>query len=241
MRSRFNPEMCSASMGIYLFNTSALLDALEEDNSLEGSSHDFGKDVLPRMIRQGRRVFAYDFVDENKKEIRYWRDIGTLDAFYGASMDLVAVSPIFNLYDDAWPIRSAQWTYPPAKFVFAEEGKRMGVGVNSMVCAGCIVSGGRVVNSILSPGVRVHSYSEVEFSILFPHVNVGRHSRVRRSIIDTGLSIREYSEIGFDPEADRARGHFVTESGIVVVHAGSPDVIPSGSASEPDRVAYEPT
>jgi glucose-1-phosphate adenylyltransferase len=224
VRSRFNPEMCSASMGIYLFNTATLLEELEADNALEGSSHDFGKDVLPRMIEGGRKVQAYDFVDENRTDIRYWRDIGTLDAFYEANMDLVSVSPVFNLYDDKWPIRSAQWTYPPAKFVFAEEGRRMGVGVNSMVCAGCIISGGRVVNSILSPGVRVNSYSEVEFSILFPHVNIGRHSRIRRAIIDTDVTVEEHTEIGFDPEADQRAGHFVTESGIVIVHGDSPNV-----------------
>jgi glucose-1-phosphate adenylyltransferase len=221
-RSRFNPEMCSASMGIYLFDTRVLLEALEADNSLDGSAHDFGKDVLPLMISEGRKVSAFDFLDENRTDVRYWRDIGTLDAFYEANMDLVSITPIFNLYDEKWAIRSAQWPYPPAKFVFAEEGRRMGVGVNSMVCAGCIVSGGRVVNSILSPGVRVNSYSEVEFSILFPHVNIGRHSRIRRAIIDADLDIEEHTEIGFDPVADQRAGHFVTDSGIVIVHAGSP-------------------
>jgi glucose-1-phosphate adenylyltransferase len=223
-RSRFNAEMCSASMGIYLFNTSVLLEALEADNAVEGSSHDFGKDVLPQMIAEGRKVCAFDFLDENRTDIRYWRDIGTLDAFYEANMDLVSITPIFNLYDERWPIRSAQWPYPPAKFVFAEEGRRMGVGVNSMVCAGCIVSGGRVVNSILSPGVRVNSYSEVEFSILFPGVNIGRHSRIRRAILDADLDVEEHTEIGFDPVADRRAGHCVTDSGIVIVHAGSPRV-----------------
>jgi glucose-1-phosphate adenylyltransferase len=237
-RSRFNPEMCSASMGIYLFDTEVLRQALEEDNSLEGSSHDFGRDVLPLLVGSGRRVFAYDFVDENRTDVRYWRDIGTLDALYEANMDLVAITPIFNLYDEKWLIRSAQWPYPPAKFVFAEEGRRMGVGVNSMVCAGCIVSGGRVVNSILSPGVRVNSYSEVEFSILFPHVNIGRHSRIRRAIIDVGLEIEEHTEIGFDPEADQRAGHFVTESGIVVVHAGSPNVQPQKNVERQDGFLY---
>jgi glucose-1-phosphate adenylyltransferase len=209
-------------MGIYLFDTRVLLEALEADNSLDGSSHDFGKDVLPLMISEGRKVSAFDFLDENRTDVRYWRDIGTLDAFYEANMDLVSITPVFNLYDEKWAIRSAQWPYPPAKFVFAEEGRRMGVGVNSMVCAGCIVSGGRVVNSILSPGVRVNSYSEVEFSILFPHVNIGRHSRIRRAIIDADLDIEEHTEIGFDPVADQRAGHFVTDSGIVIVHSGSP-------------------
>ena len=224
VRSRFNPEMCSGSMGVYLFSTEQLLRALAEDREAEQTRHDFGADILPRMVAQGRRVFAYDFVDENKTEESYWRDIGTLDAYYEANMDLVSVSPVFNLYDEDWPIRTYQPQYPPAKFVFAEEGRRMGVSINSMMCAGCIVSGGRVVNSILSPGVRVHSYSEVESSILFHNVQVGRHSRIRRAIIDTDIALPERTEIGFDAEGDRAKGHFVTESGIVIVHPASPGV-----------------
>jgi glucose-1-phosphate adenylyltransferase len=235
-RSRFNPEMCSASMGIYLFETRILLDALEANSSKQDSSHDFGRDILPELIEGGARVYAYDFIDENKKKIRYWRDIGTLDAFYEANMDLVSVNPVFNLYDEAWPVRGHQPQYPPAKFVFAEEGRRMGVGVNSLVCAGCIVSGGRVMNSILAPGVRVNSYSEIESSILFPNVNIGRHSRIRRAIVDSNLELREHSEIGFNVEADRAAGHFITEGGIVVVHSESPGVIARSNfrpASEP--------
>jgi glucose-1-phosphate adenylyltransferase len=211
-------------MGVYLFNTECLLRALSEDYESPETRHDFGADILPWMVAQGRRVFGYDFVDENKKEESYWRDIGTLDAYYEANMDLVSVSPVFNLYDEDWPIRTHQPQYPPAKFVFAEEGRRMGVSINSMMCAGCIISGGRVVNSILSPGVRVNSYSEVESSILFHNVTVGRHSRIRRTIIDHDIELPEHSEIGFDLEEDRKRGHFVTESGIVVVHPKSPGV-----------------
>ena len=223
-RSHFNPQMCSASMGIYLFSTRVLLDALREDHSLESSSHDFGADVLPRLVESDRRVCALDFAGNSPKEAPYWRDVGTLDAYYEATMDLVSVSPEFNLYDEQWPLRTEQPMYPPAKFVFAEGGRRMGVGVNSMVCAGCIVSGGRVVNSVLSPGVRVNSHSEVESSILFRNVTVGRHSRIRRTIIDTRVQLPEHTEIGFDVEQDRRKGHFVTESGIVVVHSGSPGV-----------------
>ena len=223
-RSRSNPAMCSASMGIYLFSTSALLDALEADHGAVGSTHDFGKDVLPRMVAEGRRVFAYDFVDENRNDSPYWRDIGTLDAYFEANMDLVDPDPVFNLYDDSWPLRTYQPQCPPAKFVFSEHGRRMGVGVNSMVCAGCVVSGGRVMNSILSPGVRVNGYAEVEQAILFPGVQIGRHSRVRRAIVDSGVHLPDHSEIGFDSAEDRRRGHFVTESGVVVVHAGSPGV-----------------
>ena len=224
VRSKFNPEMCSASMGVYLFNTECLLQTLTEDHESSETRHDFGGDILPRMVAQGQRVFGYDFVDENKQQEPYWRDIGTLDAYYEANMDLVSVSPVFNLYDEEWPIRTYQPQYPPAKFVFAEEGRRMGVSINSMMCAGCIVSGGRVVNSILSPGVRVNSYSEVESSILFHNVTVGQHSRIRRAIIDHDIMLPEHSEIGFDLEEDRKRGHFVTASGIVIVHPESPGV-----------------
>ncbi len=223
-RSQFNPEMCSASMGIYLFSTRVLLDALREDHSCESSSHDFGADVLPRLVESGRHVYALDLAGNGQKEAPYWRDVGTLDAYYEATMDLVSVSPEFNLYDEQWPLRTEQPMYPPAKFVFAEGGRRMGVGVNSMVCAGCIVSGGRVVNSVLSPGVRVNSHSEVESSILFRNVTVGRHSRIRRTIIDSRVQLPEHTEIGFDVEQERQKGHFVTESGIVVVHSGSPGV-----------------
>jgi glucose-1-phosphate adenylyltransferase len=222
VRSRFNPEACSASMGIYLFSTGVLLDALLEDHHALDTKHDFGGDILPRLVEQGRRVYAYDFVDDKKNDVPYWRDIGTLDAYYEANMDLVSVSPVFNLYEEDWIMRTYQPQYPPAKFVFAEEGRRMGVSINSMISVGCIVSGGRVVNSILSPGVRVNSYSEVESSILFHNVLVGRHSRVRGAIVDRNVCLPEHSEIGFDIEKDRAKGHFVTDSGIVVVHADSP-------------------
>ena len=223
-RSQFNPEMCSASMGIYLFSTRVLLEALREDHSRQSSSHDFGADVLPGLVESGRRVCAFDLAGESRTEAPYWRDVGTLDAYYEATMDLVSVAPEFNLYDEHWPLRTEQPIYPPAKFVFAEGGRRMGVGVNSMVCAGCIVSGGRVVNSVLSPGVRVNSHSEVESSILFRNVVVGRHSRIRRTIIDSRVQLPEHTEIGFDVEQDHKKGHFVTESGIVVVHSGSPGV-----------------
>ena len=234
-RSSCNPAMCRASMGIYVFSTRALLDALDADHASRNSAHDFGKDVLPRMVAEGRRVFAYDFLDENRKESPYWRDIGTLDAYFEANMDLVDPDPVFNLYDNSWPLRTYQPQYPPAKFVFSEQGRRMGVGVNSMVCAGCIVAGGRVMNSILSPGVRVDGYAEVEQAILFHGVHIGRHSRIRRAIVDTGVELPEHTEIGFDPAEDRRRGHFVTDSGVVVVHAGSPGVAGRGGAQTETR------
>ena len=216
MPSPFNPSMVSASMGIYVFQTDLLLRMLHEDAGDPNSSHDFGRDVIPRHLDQVR-VVAYDFRDMNAKSSRYWRDVGTLDAYYDANMDLVDVVPQFNLYDRRWPIHTNVTQHPPAKFVFAQEGRRMGVAVDSVVSAGCIVSGGRVLRSILSPGVRVNSYCEVEYSILLPNVEIGRYSRVRRAIINTGVKLPESSSIGFDPEADRAKGHTVTEAGIVVV------------------------
>jgi glucose-1-phosphate adenylyltransferase len=221
--SYFNSDMCSASMGVYLFSTSVLLDALYKDALDDASSHDFGRDVLPKLIGS-RKVLAYDFVDENKKEVRYWRDVGTLDAFYSANMDLIAVSPIFNLYDQHWPLRGAPTRHPPAKFVFADEGVRMGIALDSLISQGCIISGGRVTRSILSPGVRIDSYSSVEDSILFSDVHIGRHSRIRRAIIDQNLQLPENTVIGFDPVADKEAGHFITDSGVVVVHPESPGV-----------------
>lgn len=215
-RSRFDPSMVSVSMGIYVFKTKVLLDALHEDSQLPDSAHDFGKDVIPRLLSRVR-VVAYDFRDLNAKQSRYWRDVGTLDAYYEANMDLVDVVPEFNLYDQSWPIRTRVTQQPPAKFVFAQEGRRMGVAVDSVVSAGCIISGGRVLHSVLSPGVRVNSYCEVEYSILMPASEIGRYSRLRRAIINTGVKVPDSSVIGFDLEADRAKGYHVTEGGIVVV------------------------
>jgi glucose-1-phosphate adenylyltransferase len=216
--SVFNPDMLSASMGIYVFNTDVLLRALRQDARNPDSAHDFGKDVLPAALGNAR-VIAYDFRDINDKQARYWRDVGTIDAFYEANLDLVAVTPEFNLYDHDWPIRTRVVQAPPAKFVFAQEGRRMGVAIDSIVCAGCIVSGARVVRSVLSTGVRVNSYCEIECSILMPNVEIGRKSRIRRAIVDSGAHIPESTVIGYDLEQDRASGYHVTDSGIVVVPA----------------------
>ncbi len=204
-----------ASMGVYLFNKSLLAQALEEDARNSSSTHDFARDIIPTLIeRYG--IYAHLFVDENKKEAKYWMDVGTIEAYYEANMDLIAVSPHFNLYDTEWPIRTYQPQFPPAKFVFAQKDLRMGIALDSIVSGGCIISGGRVINSVLSPGVRVNSYCEVDRSILFPHVEVGRHSRVSKAIIDRGVHLPEGTTIGFDAEEDRKR-FSVTESGIVVV------------------------
>jgi len=214
IRSPYDPSKISASMGIYVFNTEVLIPVLLKDAEDPESSHDFGKDILPKMLAD-YRVYSFNFVDENKKEALYWRDVGTLEAYYEANMDLVSVSPVFNLYDEEWPIRTHQRQYPPAKFVFAEA-NRMGHALDSLVSQGCIISGGQVQNCVLSPDVRINSFSEVESSILFSHVNVGRRCRIRRAIIDRDVHIPEGTTIGYDPEADRQR-YFVTESGITIV------------------------
>jgi glucose-1-phosphate adenylyltransferase len=214
LRSPYNPHMVSGSMGVYLFNTDVLIPVLLKDAEDPNSSHDFGKDILPKMV-DDYKVYSFNFIDENKKAAQYWRDVGTLDAYYEANLDLVSVSPVFNLYDAAWPIRTHQRQYPPAKFVFAEPG-RMGVAVDSIVSMGSIISGGVVRNSVLSPDVRVNSYSEVDSSILFSHVDVGRHCRIRHAIIDRDVHIPEGTVIGYDTETDRQR-YFVTDSGITVV------------------------
>ena len=205
---------CNASMGIYIFNTHLMIPILLADSEDPKSAHDFGKDILPRIISK-HRVFAFNFIDENRKDALYWRDVGTLDAYYEANMDLVSVSPVFNLYDKDWPLRTWQHQYPPAKFVFADP-ERMGVALDSIVGNGSIVSGGRVQRCVVGNNVRVNSYCEVSDSILYNHVNVGRHSRIRRAIIDRHVTLPERTEIGFDMEADKRRFH-VTDSGIVVV------------------------
>ncbi len=213
-RSPRDPAKCLASMGVYLFNTQSLIPILIADAEDALSYHDFGRDILPKILDR-HRVWAYSFIDENKKEALYWRDVGTLDAYFEANMDLVSVSPIFNLYDKSWPITTWQHQYPPPKFVFSEP-ERVGMAVESSVAGGSIISGGRVLRSMVGYDVRVNSYSEVEDSILFNHVNVGRRCRIRRAIVDRHVALPEGAVIGYDREEDRKHYH-VTESGIVVV------------------------
>jgi glucose-1-phosphate adenylyltransferase len=214
------PDLVFASMGIYLFNTKTLLEYLKSD-ALQDTSHDFGKNIIPQMLKTAH-VCAYNFKDENKKEAKYWRDVGTIDAYWEANMDLVSVDPLLNLYDKAWPIRTYQAQNPPAKFVFAQEkkGGRLGIALDSIVAHGCIVSGGRVQNSVLSPNVRVNSYSEVHDSILMENVDIGRHCRIRRAVIDKDVVIPPETEIGYNLEKDKQRYH-VTPSGIVVIAKGT--------------------
>jgi glucose-1-phosphate adenylyltransferase len=203
-----------ASMGIYIFDMEVLVPALEED-AARSTTHDFGKDIIPDLIAKVP-VFAYRFYDENKKAAKYWRDIGTLDAYYEANMDLCQVNPEFNLYDPEWPLRTYQVQAPPAKFVFADEGRRCGQALDSVISAGCIISGSRIAGSVLCPNVRVHSFCDIDRSIIMPGVRIGRHARIRRAIIDRDVFVPRGALIGYNEAEDRRR-HTVSDTGIVVV------------------------
>ena len=209
------------SMGIYIFDRHVLEEELEEDAHKE-TSHDFGKNVIPQMIKKNRyKIMAYQFVDLNNKEALYWRDVGTLDAYYESNMDLVQVSPQFNLYDREWPIRTYQLQYPPAKFVFAQSfGGRRGTALDSLVADGCIISGGLMQRSILSQNVRVNSYAEIQDSLLLEGVDVGRYAKIKNAIIDKYAKIMPNAQVGYDAEKDRKR-FTVTPKGIVVVEKGA--------------------
>lgn len=217
-----NPDSSFVNMGIYVFDAAALREIFLEMDEKNIPANDFGQDVIPYMINSGRDVFAYRFIDENKKSQPYWKDIGTIDSYYSASMNLLSVSPDFNLYDLNWYIRAYQFQFPPAKTV-SHEGERVGRTLNSLVCDGCIISGGLVERSILGPNVRVNSYSYITDSIIMNNCNVGRHARIRRAIIDKNVTIPEGYEIGFDSEGDKKK-FTVTETGIVVI--GKNDVLP---------------
>jgi glucose-1-phosphate adenylyltransferase len=213
-------DSCFASMGNYIFSVKKLLEMLKKGKR-KYEDLDFGQHVIPMMIEQGDKVFAYSFFDNNitgmdPRERGYWKDVGTLDSYYEANMDLIHVSPQLNLYNYTWPILTNQGNLPPAKTIFDDEGRR-GLNIDSLVCGGCITSGSTVRRSILGPSCKVHSYALVEDSILFDKVQIGRHSRIKKAIIDEGISIPEGMEIGFDHEEDRLRGCIVTDSGIVVV------------------------
>lgn len=214
-----DPTRCLASMGIYVFNTKFLFEQLCNDATNQNSSHDFGKNIIPAVL-QTHRVRAFPFRDRDTNQAQYWRDVGTLEAYFAANMDLIAVQPPFNLYDASWPIRTFHSTLPPPKFVFAdlkEQSPRAGYALDSLVSQGCIVSGGRVEQSILSPNVRINSWADVRESILLSNVTIGRHARIRRAIIDKGVQIPEGMEIGYDLEHDRQRGFTITDSGLVVI------------------------
>ncbi|MCK9419058.1 MAG: glucose-1-phosphate adenylyltransferase [Nitrospirae bacterium] len=211
---------CFASMGNYIFSMSKLIDVLKQGKRAY-EELDFGQHVIPMMLDQGDKVFAYSYFDNNipgmePNERGYWKDVGTLDSYYDANMDLIHVSPQLNLYNYTWPILTNQGNLPPAKTVFDDNGRR-GQNLDSLVCGGCITSGAMVRRSILGPSCKVHSYALVEDSILFENVQIGRHARIRKAIIDENINIPEGMEIGFNHEEDRMRGCIVTESGIVVV------------------------
>ena len=212
-----NPALCLSNMGVYIFNTQFMIQKLNEDAQNKESVHDFGKNIIPALIQQGAKVFAYNFRDENKKQAKYWRDVGDIDTYFEANMDLVQVDPLLNLYDHDWPIRTLQPQSPPAKFVFADPTTdRMGVSYDSIVTQGCIVSGGKVIRSVLSPDVRVNSYSRVERCVLFEGVSIGRRARIMNAIIDKDVTVPEGMEIGYNAEQDKKK-FFVSPSGIIVI------------------------
>ncbi|MBD3672855.1 MAG: glucose-1-phosphate adenylyltransferase [Planctomycetaceae bacterium] len=227
-----DPLRCLASMGVYVFNTRFLFEELCRDATVPGSAHDFGKNIIPSLIHKAD-VRAFPFRDKNTGEGYYWRDVGTLDSYYEANQDLVSVEPELNLYDLSWPIRTYQPSLPPPKFVFAQQAgpnPRRGVALDSMVCDGSILSGGKVERSIIGHGVKVSSWSTVEDSILFDGVQVGREVQIRRAIIDKHVEISPGTRIGFDPDEDRRNGYTVTESGITVIprsiRQANPNLLP---------------
>ena len=228
-------ENCFASMGIYVFTARFLFEQLCRDATDQGSHHDFGKNIIPSII-DSHRVFAFPFRDENRKRQAYWRDVGTIDAYYEANMDLIEVDPQLNLYDQDWPIRTLQPNLPPPQFVFGSDGdpNRRGRAIDSVVCPGTILSGGKVQRSVISPNVRVNSYASVEESIIFEGVDIGRHARIRRAIIDKGVCVPPDMEIGYDLELDRRRGFTVSPSGIVVISKNdSPSAADDALLSDP--------
>jgi glucose-1-phosphate adenylyltransferase len=215
------PDQALVSMGNYLFETELLLRAVEEDVPDAQSAHDFGRDILPRLVQEGRKVHAYDFrtnripTAQKGEEQSYWRDVGTIEAYYEANMDLRAVNPSFNLYNRNWPIRTVSYGDPPAKFVFDEEGRR-GMALNSIVAEGTIISGSMVRGSVIGRNVRIHSYCLIEDTVIMNRVEVGRGCRIRRAIIDKNVSIPAGTEIGHNADKDRER-YYVSDTGIVVI------------------------
>lgn len=219
------PDMCLASMGNYIFGKDVLLKALDEDENIENSSHDFGKNVIPMLLEQGKNIFVYNFATNEFSGITdaergYWRDVGSIDAYWQANMDLLDSNPELNLYSKDWPLRTFNYNYPPAKFVW-QEGDRVGMATNSMVSEGCVVSGGSISKCVLSPKVRINSYSQVYESILMENVDVGRYSRIKKAIIDKNVKIPPNTRIGYNREEDIRRGFHVSPDGVTVVPKGA--------------------
>lgn len=219
------PNMCLASMGNYIFGKDVLLKALDEDEKIENSSHDFGKNVIPMLLEQGKNIFVYNFATNEFSGITdaergYWRDVGSIDAYWQANMDLLDSNPELNLYSKDWPLRTFNYNYPPAKFVW-QEGDRVGMATNSMVSEGCVVSGGSISKCVLSPKVRINSYSQVYESILMENVDVGRYSRIKKAIIDKNVKIPPNTRIGYNREEDIRRGFHVSPDGVTVVPKGA--------------------
>ncbi|MDQ2810388.1 MAG: glucose-1-phosphate adenylyltransferase [Actinomycetota bacterium] len=223
-----DPQRSYSSMGNYVFDTDVLVDALRKDADDDSSRHDIGGNIIPMLVRDGCAQ-AYDFMlnkvpGETERDAGYWRDVGSIEAYFDAQMDLCAVEPIFNLYNDRWPILTAVPSLPPAKFVH-EDGDRTGRAINSLVSNGVVVSGGLVRQSVLSPGVRVNSWATVERSVLLHNTKIGRHAVIRDAIIDKNVTVPEWAQIGVDKERDKARGFVVSAGGITVVGKGQ-QVVP---------------
>ncbi len=220
-----NPDMCLASMGNYIFNKDVLLAALNEDEEIKDSNHDFGKNVIPMLLKEGKKIYIYNFNDNSfpgmtDTERGYWRDVGSIDAYWQANMDLLAYDPELNLYSQDWPLRTFNYNYPPAKFIWAE-GERVGMATNSMVSEGCVVSGAGLSRCVLSPKVKVNSYSQISESILMENVEIGRYSKIKRAIIDKNVVVPPNSRIGFNREEDERRGFHVSPGGVTVVPKGA--------------------
>ena len=220
-----HPDMCLASMGNYIFEAEELINEVVEDSKNETSSHDFGKNIIPKMLADGKPVYVYDysqneFTGMTPEERGHWRDVGSIDSYWQANMDLLDYKPVLNLYSTEWPLRTYNNNLPPAKFIW-EEGDRVGMATNSMVSEGCIISGGSISRCVLSPQVRINSFSNVTDSILMENVNVGRYCEIRKAIIDKNVDIPPYTKIGVDLEEDKRRGFLVSAGGVTVVPKGA--------------------